>query len=278
MSRTQTLRVLKESLHISYSQISAYLTCSLRYYLQYVAGLKPERTGSALPLGSALHAVMARYFETLQSSGVREKREVLCELFRDSLAREIAQNAGKILYKSDAPDADALANQGEMLLDCFLENVNPGVEGMEVVGVELPLATRLYDPHGVATDFNLIGVIDLLLRDAAGKLIAVDHKTARNAYAQETVDQDLQLSAYALLLSGNEYLDAGEDLQGRYDILRKIKTPKMERLATVRTSRDQQRFQRIAGAVLQGVEAGVFIPCRGWQCADCGFAEACRAW
>ena len=42
MAPTQSLRVLRHQLHLSYSQINTYLTCSLRYFFQYMKGSAPE--------------------------------------------------------------------------------------------------------------------------------------------------------------------------------------------------------------------------------------------
>ena len=50
------------------------------------------------------------------------------------------------------------------------------------------------------------GIIDLLLKDAQGNIIAVDNKTAKQPYAQATVDEDLQLTSYAYLLASNKFV------------------------------------------------------------------------
>ena len=52
----------------------------------------------------------------------------------------------------------------------------------------------------------LTGIIDLLLRDEQGNIIAVDNKTAKQPYSQATVDEDLQLTSYAYLLASNRYV------------------------------------------------------------------------
>ena len=73
-------------------------------------------------------------------------------------------------------------------------------------------------------------------------------------------------------------LDIGlPDISG-FDVLRKLKTPKFEQVHTVRTAQDRKRFARIASAVLNGIDAGIYRPQPNWMCADCGHADACRAW
>jgi putative RecB family exonuclease len=271
-----SLRVLRQSLHLSYSQVTTYLACSLKYYFQYVKGDAPEHLSSSLLLGTAVHAAIARYYQAIKETGHPEESGLILTLLRDALSSSIAHAQRPVLYKADAPDAEALIAQGEDLLQAFL--ADPGFAGLEVVAVELPLGTRLLEPNGVASDFNLVGAIDLLLRDQLGNYLAVDHKTAKQPFTQNGVDNDLQLSAYALLLRANGYLGPGQNLNCGFNVLRKLKAPKVERFTTVRSPADTERFTKLARAVLSGIEAQTFLPCSGWMCGDCPFKTACRQW
>ncbi|NLC70483.1 MAG: PD-(D/E)XK nuclease family protein [Desulfuromonadaceae bacterium] len=252
--------------------MQTYLGCSLRYLFHYVQGLPPEHISSSLILGSAVHQALARYYLALKDLGKPPEREVLLQSFRSDLMARIDREQKPIHYKSDCPDGDGLLAQGTGLLNAFLED--PGFSGMEVVAVELPLST----PLTVGNDIALVGVIDLLLKDTLGHLVAIDHKTAKNAFTQEAADQDLQFSAYALLLSDNGYLKPGQPLTCGFNLLRKLKSPKVERRLTMRTPADQERFSRLAQAVLFAIEREVFLPCQGWQCGDCPYAGACADW
>lgn len=274
MAPTQSLRVLRHQLHLSYNQVYTYLTCSLRYYFQYVKGFAPEHTSSALILGSAIHAGLARYFDGIK--GEAETPESLLEFYRDAMTTALANPRAPILFGSDATNADELLALGEKVLCAYMDN--PGFAGMEVVATELPLSMPLVTPDGRVTDFHLIGAIDLLLRDQLGRLLAVDHKTARNALTQDTIDQDLQLSAHTLLLQHNGYVEPDQNLHCSYNVIRKLKTPKIEKHLTTRTAADTLRFNRIANAVLSGIEAEVFLPCTGWQCSGCAYQEQRRSW
>ena len=123
----------------------------------------------------------------------------------------------------------------------------------------------------------MTGIIDLLLKDAKGYLIAVDNKTAKQPYAQETVDQDLQLTSYAYLLAANKYVFPTADVYCRFDVMRKLKEPKFEQHYTIRTAAHRRRFAKLTNAVLTGIDARVFIPCKSWLCSDCQFVKACDA-
>ena len=91
MTKDQAVQALKEDFHlyISHSQIFTYLSCSLRYRFQYVEQRPPERISVNLPFGSAIHAAVSRFYETLRTQGTREPLSILQDLFED---REIADS------------------------------------------------------------------------------------------------------------------------------------------------------------------------------------------
>jgi putative RecB family exonuclease len=72
--------------------------------------------------------------------------------------------------------------------------------------VELPLSAPIYNTNGESLDIQLIGIIDLLLRDERGNLMVVDHKTSSQTKSQSAVDEDLQITAYSYLLAANRYV------------------------------------------------------------------------
>ena len=64
----------------------------------------------------------------------------------------------------------------------------------------------------------------------------------------------------------------------RFDVLTKTKQPELLRYWTTRDRAANVRLFRLAGEVLQAIEAGVFHPVVGWQCKECPFKSKCWAW
>ena len=63
--------------HLSYSQISTYLTCPLRYKLHYVDLIPPAFTTAALVFGSSLHESVAAYYQSrLEGDPIRPDQMV----------------------------------------------------------------------------------------------------------------------------------------------------------------------------------------------------------
>lgn len=277
MTRNSALAELQDSLHVSHGQIFSYLACGLRYRFQYVERRAQERLAISLPFGKAVHAAMERYYLGVQQ-GSLEPADVLEDLFVEHLTSEVRAAQVPVLYKKETPDMDSSVALGRNMLRVFHEQAPSLLGDNEVVAVELPLTAPLFSGGANYTGYQLVGVLDLLLRDAQGKLIVVDHKTASQQKSQASVDEDLQLSAYSYLLTAGGHAPALSSTTCRMDVLRKLKAPKLEQHTTTRTPQDRRRFARIAEGVLAGIDARIFIPSRSWLCVDCAYSRACAAW
>ena len=276
MTKTEALQEMKNELNISHSQIFTYLNCSLKYRFMYVEARPQERVGIALPFGTAIHASLERQYRVMKEKQRWEPLGVLLNYFEHHINLELDQTDIPIVFKKETPDRDAVIDMGIAMLEAFHETVD--LTGFEILEIERPLSARLYTEDGKPTDLKLIGVLDLVLKDEAGRIIAVDNKTASKPYAQATVDDENQLTCYAYLLAANRYVFPTAEVHCRLDVLRKLKTPKLEQYHTVRTADQRRRFAKLASAVLAGIENKVFIPQPSWMCADCPFQDACKAW
>ncbi|MGB6972855.1 MAG: PD-(D/E)XK nuclease family protein [Desulfobulbales bacterium] len=272
----QAMQQYQEQLHISHSQIFCYLACSLKYQFQYVERRPRERTSLALSFGKAIHLALERYYRSLKDDRKIVSLSLMESLFEESLILELDNCEVPVIFKNEAPDTESAIQMGKALLNTFYDNID--LAGMEIVDIELPLSAPLYTGTGEKTDINLVGFIDLLLKDADGNLLVVDNKTSKQKKSQDTVDDDLQMSAYSYLLAANGYVFPRAEVNCRFDVLRKLKTPKLEHYFTSRTGVDRKRFARIANGVLAGIEQRIFIPVKGWLCSDCSYADTCSKW
>jgi len=271
------LRQLQSELHISASQIFTYLGCSLKYMFQYVLKSTPQHLSIALPFGSAIHQAIERYYRSVMDTGDGASVEVMQELFAESVSLAIDDASTPVLFKQEAPDKDSIIKMGRQLLQVFHDEVD--LSGYEVVGTEIPLSATLYTDQGEDTDFKLVGILDLLLKDKAnGELLVVDNKTAKQAMTQSATGENLQMSAYSYLLASNGYVFPRAEVKCRFDVLRKLKNPKLEYSYTVRRADHRKRFAKIASAVLAGIENRIFIPQQSWMCSDCQFKDECNNW
>jgi putative RecB family exonuclease len=242
----------------------------------YVEARKPERTSIALPFGKSIHASLERQYRVMKESQRWEPLGVLLNYFEHHISLEMDQTEVPILFKKETPDRDAVIDMGLSMLEAFHEGVD--LNGFEILEIERPLSARLYTEDGKPTDLKLIGVLDLVLKDEAGRIIAVDNKTAAKPYAQATVDDDNQLTCYAYLLAANRYVFPTAEVHCRFDVLRKLRQPKMEQYHTIRTADQRRRFAKLASVVLAAIDQKVYFPQPSWMCADCPYQDACRSW
>ena len=271
------LRQLQSELHISASQIFTYLGCSLKYMFQYVQKTTPQHLSIALPFGKAIHQAIEKYYRSIMDTGEGAPVEIMQELFAESVSLAIEDTSTPIQFKQEAPDINSTIAMGRQLLQMFHDEVD--LTGYEVVGTEIPLSATLYTDQGEDTDFKLVGILDLLLKDKAnGELLVVDNKTAKQAMTQSATGENLQMSAYSYLLASNGYVFPRAEVKCRFDVLRKLKNPKLEYSYTVRRADHRKRYAKIASAVLAGIENRIFIPQQSWMCSDCQFKEECKNW
>jgi putative RecB family exonuclease len=54
----------REEPHLSYSQISSYMQCGLKYRFGYIDRLEPEFTPSALHFGHTIHACIQAFLQS----------------------------------------------------------------------------------------------------------------------------------------------------------------------------------------------------------------------
>jgi putative RecB family exonuclease len=276
MTRKQALQDFQSELHISYSQIFTYLACSLKYQFQYVEQRPHERVSIALMFGSAIHSAIERYYRSLKENGVPDLLWQIQDFFQDHLNADLNSRDIPILYKKETPDRESTIQMGKGLLKAFYEGID--LTGFEIAGIELPLTARLFNEDGQHVDMTVTGIIDLLLKDAQGNIMAIDNKTAKQPYAQATVDEDLQLTSYAYLLASNKFVFPTADVYCRFDVMRKLKSPKFQQHYTIRTAAQRRRFAKLTNAILAGIDSRIFIPNKSWMCGDCQFAKACEAW
>jgi len=271
------LNDLKDALHISHSQVFTYKTCSLKYFFNYVEKRPAESVSIALPFGSAIHTVLDLYYRALKNGREPESLDTMSQFFEETLTVNLESFEVPLLYNKSMPDSTAALEMGKTLVETFYNSVD--LSGFEVVDVELPMSATLYTEDGQATDFKLVGVVDLILRNGNGDLLIVDNKTAARSYSQSSADDDTQMSAYSYLMATNKYVPLTSSVECRFDVLLKLKTkPRLQQVYTIRTREDRRRFAKVANAVLPGIDAKIFFPQPSWMCTGCQFAQACLEW
>lgn len=260
---------MPDGLYVSVSQVKTYLLCPRKYELKYVRGAEPEFVPIALAFGAAFHEALAAYYQELKTTGEPLRRDLVLDVFRTAWGR--ASDGSVPLQADDEDDLAGIVDRGVSMLHAFHEHAAQAAT-FEVEAVEHGFAITLHDPDsGVPLEEQLVGTMDLLVREGSDRVV-VEHKTAARRYSEDQLRFDVQPTAYKIAARES---GLGE-VALRFQVVTKTKVPVVQIADVHRDARDEADFTRIAAGVLKAIDAGVSYPIRGWACRSCPFSSACR--
>ena len=252
--------------YISWSALSTFRTCPLKYKFRYVDGLPEESVSSALVFGTGIHSAVEQHYQAILSGEEQPDVDRLMFAYRSAW---LPHDPDAIQFGSTETRAtlDALAAR---MLTAFLSSPAASVQG-RVLGVEEEIRGMLVE--GVP---DLYGRVDLLTEDS-DSLVVTDIKTSRGKWSQEQVeDSGEQLLLYSHLASE---ISPGKRLKTRFLIVTKTKEPQIEEHTREVNQAAVKRTLAGVERVWRAIESGVFYPAPStMNCASCGYRAACRAW
>ncbi len=251
--------------HWSYSSISQYLTCPLRYYFQRIRCLPQPTVSSGLVLGSAVHAALAEYHKGIQN-GTGSRRDEIQRAYSESWNE---RDNSVIAYK-DSESRQDLFDQGMALVDLYLKEPPPE----RIVAVEQPMMAPVKTSRGEYLETPLLAVADLIVAADDG-LVVREFKTSARAYASGEAAASLQPTCYVHAVE-EAY---GEPTTVEYVVLVKTKVPKLQRLDATRSPEELGRLGDIIETIERAVQANIYYPVENQiHCSSCPYREPCREW
>jgi len=252
--------------YISWSAISTFRSCPMKYKFRYIDALPEESVSSALVFGTGIHTAVEQHFQAALSGEEKPDVDRLMFAYRSAW---LPHDPDAIQFGGTETRAslDALAAK---MLTAFLASPAASVQG-RVLGVEEEIRGMLIE--GVP---DLYGRVDLLTEDS-DSLVITDIKTSRGKWSAEQVeDSGDQLLLYSHLASE---ISPGKKLKTRFLIVTKTKEPVVEE--HVREVNPAAVKRTLAGVerVWRAIESRVFYPAPStMNCSSCGYRAACRAW
>ena len=280
--------------YLSYSRISTYSDCSLKYYFGYIKKL-PRGSGTALEFGSAIHEALDKFHSEIKGK-VNPGKNFLINAFEASWEDKVMFSPAEIT------EAEVKTNiaLGITLLNNYY-NMNNGTEWFhQPIATEIAYKVPVIDPYTkkqltvgnintdtgevVETPMEFYVIIDLM-QIYNGDLLIIDHKTSSRKYSDHKINTDIQLTIYQYaieyLLHNNlikidkEY----KDIKVCFNVFHKVKAAYVKPYITTRNEEDVRRALIIAKHALQGISDEVFVPNFGsmW-CGNCDYKDACQTW
>jgi putative RecB family exonuclease len=252
--------------YLSFSAVSTFQSCPLRYYFRYVHSLPEECVAASLVFGSSIHAAVQMHFEQLLAGFAAPDLDILLAVFQN--ARQSHATVPVLFGKRE--DFDAYCRMADRTLRAFQGSEWAHPSGT-IIAVEEELRGAV-----VPSCPDILGRVDLLV-DAGDELVLTDFKTSRSGWsANHVVDAAPQLLLYSELA---QPLTDGRPLRLQFAVMTKAQTPDFT-LHAVRNNPEQVcRTKRIIQRVWQAIQARSYYPNPSpINCPTCPYRAACRAW
>ena len=261
------LEELRKQEHLSASAISTYIDCGLLYRFSKIGELPYEFEADSLLFGSAIHSVLASYFEE-KMVGNRLPLKEMQQYFEDQWT-DAAEEKENIRY-TKGHNFQSLLLLGKELLSVWYNKRKD--DNFKILSVEQPFSFRI-----PGLPVPIIGAWDTIAEDNAGTIIITDFKTASRSYSNDEVDKNMQLTIYHMAARAFGYSD--REILLRFDCLLKLKKPLVKEFWSVRSDIDERRMLKKIHEVWKGISSGVFVPNdNSWKCGGCAYKEACDAY
>ena len=252
--------------HLSYSAVSTYQRCPLKWFFRYVEKLPEEVIGAALAFGSAVHAGLEKHFQTLLETGNAPAFDELLKGYDDCWKSYDAD----LLKFGRGDDAASLRKLGEKMFRAFQASEFSSPSGT-IVGIEEPLRAEF--APGLP---EVVARMDLAVQ-SGDELTVTDFKTSRSRWNSAQVAQQAEQLLLYSDLAGK--VIGGKQVRLQFAVLTKAKTPILElhdvAFDAARLDRTKAVFSRVWAAIKSG---NVYPVPSQMNCYSCGYVSACRAW
>ena len=251
--------------YLSWSAISTYLKCPLRYQFHYCDQLPEEFVSSNLIFGSAIHSALEMFFRELLSG---QRSLGIDELLATYHEAWIQTDLSEVQFGKDE-DVASLGRLAERMLQAFLNSALSRPAG-SIIGIEEEFQAPL-----IADCPDLYARLDLMV-ESEDALQVTDFKTARSRWSSaEANASEGQLLIYHELVQ--RFTD--KPIRLRFAIITKSKEPSVE-LRTIDPDPQRiARMRRLIQNVWTGIQSGNFYPVpSAMNCPACGYRDRCSRW
>ena len=244
----------------SYSSLSTYEACPLKYAFHYVYRIpEPDRPAAPLTFGSTAHAAFEAFTrerrERLARGEAAPTREDLDRLFRE---RWVPTGFG------DKVTEEGYARRIDKLLENFWDGEVSSVG--EAIGEEVEFDLAI-DPGDGTPPVRIYGEIDRIDRLPSGGIEVIDYKTGKVS-SQKDIADNLQLTIYALACRDALGLGTPERVTLYF-------TESATRMTTMRTDEELDAAREAILARVSPIRAGEFVANPGRACQWCDYRAMC---
>lgn len=239
---------------ISYSQLQTFEICPLHYKLRYIMKLPPTPS-PALSFGMTMHSAIRSLYQ--QGFGKKKiDKEITEKIINDSWIREgYESKQHEISRKKSAID----------LLGNYIDNNR--------TESHLPFANE-YPFKFFLNGIKIVGRFDRIDKIDENKIEIIDYKTGENLPDKKKLDNDLQLTIYALAAS--EIKDFVFNKKPEEIVLTLYYIEKNKRLTTSRSKEQLEFAKKELLQKIDSIEKSNFTCSRSILCQNCEYKILCN--
>jgi len=243
----------------SYSRLSTFETCPLRFKFNYIDKIKREEQGVEAFMGTQFHRIMEKLYEDLKFKTY--KLEELLKMYDMNWDREFTKSI--IIVRKDRI-AEDYKNAGKKCIEDYYKRYYPFDQG-RVVGIERAVSVDLNNDG----KYKIRGFIDRLVQADDGTYEIHDYKTSGHLPEQEKFDKDRQLALYQIGIS-DMWNDVSEvKLVWHYVIFDK-------EMVSTRTQEQLDDLRKSTIELIDKIEnTKEFLPQESTLCKWCSYQDMC---
>jgi putative RecB family exonuclease len=251
--------------YLSWSAVTTFIKCPLKYQYRYVDQFPEEYVSYSLIFGSAIHAALEVFFRERLSTRQTLGIDALMAVYHESW---IETDLSNIRFGK----GEDLAGQGrlaERMLQAFLDSHASRPSGA-IVGIEEEVRAPV-----IANCPDLLARLDLMV-ESEDAILITDFKTSRARWsAAETDANEGQLLIYHEVI--RELADKPIRLQ--FAVITKTKQPDIELRTVDPDPQKIERIRRLVQNVWASIQTGLFYPVpSAMNCPGCGYRDRCSRW
>jgi len=251
--------------YLSWSAVSTFLRCPLRYRFRYIDNLPEPFVSANLVFGSAIHAALEAHYRELLVAEHPPDLLSLLAVYHEYW-KQVDLATVHFGCKEDLATLGALA---ERMLIVFLASKLSRPAG-HILGIEEEFTAPVISgcPH-------LFARLDLLVEHEES-LLVTDFKTSRSRWSRDDVDAAAgQLLVYHELV--HQLTDKPVQLQ--FALFTKTKSPEITLYPVTVEPGHIERIKRLIAGVWRAITSGHFYPSpSALNCSGCPYRAPCAAW
>jgi len=250
-------------MRISYSALENFKHCPLKYKFSQIDKIKEPKSKEAI-FGSYIHKILKWFYQ--QDPNFPTLKTLL------AYYKEHWPQKTEGFSWPDKREENLYFKEGQRILqDFYRKNIPPQ---SSIVDLETPFEVVITeDPSRLDKVHILSGIIDRVDKLPNGMVEIIDYKTGKRIPSQKQVDNNMQLSLYAIGLK-NRWPNLSLDNLSLSLYFLKFG----EKIKTKRTQEDLDRAYNEVINLIQQIKRSDFAPHPSPLCAWCGYRNICPVW